>query len=440
MTLADRIKTVCEENKERTAFVSFDGSLTYEELYFRATQKAADLSGEKTPVVFYSQKSVSDFVLIVSCIFAGRPYVPVDSMVPSERYEKVRQLCSKFKCPDNTAYIIFTSGSTGEPKGVPISYDNLSNFVTWINSIPALSEYRNCNVLNMAGFGFDLSVADIFYSLSNGHTLTAFFDDPIDGFGRIFKVFGERKIEVFVSTPSFVKLCLLNRNFNSDNFPDFSCIYFCGELLEKKTVKTLFERFPNIRIINAYGPTEATSAVSYVEIDKDMLGMDILPIGKEGTHATEIEIIDGEIVLKGASVFQGYLDGRSGGHFSIGGKDVYRTGDIGYVQDGYLFCKGRMDSTIKYKGFRIELLDVECNVKAIAGIEDCAVVASKGWEGTVKALKAFVTLKSALREEDIKEALSKKLPPYMIPKRIIFLDALPLSKNGKIDRKELENL
>lgn len=441
MTLADRIRTVCEKNNDRIAYVSEGESISYGELLSLATKQAEKLRREKSPVVFYSNKKVSDFVLIVACIFAGVPYVPIDSAIPLDRYEKVKEMCKTFSCPENTAYIIFTSGSTGVPKGVPISYDNLLNFTDWINAIPALSKYENCNVFNMAGFGFDLSVADIFYSLSNGHTLTAFCGDPIDGFDRIFQIFRESRIEVSVTTPSFMKLCLLNKDFNHENFPDFSCAYFCGELLEKKTVKKLFERFPEIRIINAYGPTEATSAVSYVEIEREMLDMEILPVGREGTHATGIETLNGEIVLSGASVFSGYIDGQKGGHSFEKGKNIYRTGDIGYVSDGYLFCRGRMDSTVKYKGYRIDLCDVEENIKAISEVTEAFVFSVKDGELAVKSLKAYVTVSdSSLTADAIREYLCEKIPPYMIPKTIAILESVPLNKNGKVDRKALENL
>ena len=163
-----------------------------------------------------------------------------------------------------------------------------------------------------------------------------------------------------------------------------------------------------------------------------------MPCGKISSAAAEIVIEDNEIVLKGKSVFEGYLDGTVGGHYNEGKINCYRTGDIGFIKDGKLYCKGRKDSQIKYKGYRIELSDIEANIAAIEGVESCAAVAKRNPEGEVRLIKAFVS--GTASEMLIREKLSEKLPEYMIPKAIKFLESLPMSSNGKIDRKKLESL
>ena len=107
---------------------------------------------------------------------------------------------------NDIAYIIFTSGSTGDPKGVPISYSNLLNFIEWVNTLKPLSEYENINVLNQASFSFDLSVADIYYALSNGHTLVALDKDNQEDYNNIFKIISDNNVNVLVITPTFIKL------------------------------------------------------------------------------------------------------------------------------------------------------------------------------------------------------------------------------------------
>ena len=297
---------------------------------------------------------------------------------------------------------------------------------------------KNINILNQASFSFDLSVADLFYSLCNGHTLLDLNNDISEDYNEIFNLMKE--IDVAVMTPTFMKLCLLNKDFNENNYPNFKCVYFCGEQLEVKTVKKIFEVFPNLKIINAYGPTEATSAVSGIIITKEMTNtMNILPVGEIDNFATDIEIIDDEIVLKGSSVFNGYLGNLIGGYYKENNINCYKTGDLGYIKDGKLFCKGRKDSQVKYKGYRIELNEIEYNINLIKGVKECAVVA-KHDENIVKTIKAFVVVENNIDSNYIRNELIKYIPEYMIPKTIKIIDKLPINSNGKIDRKALSEL
>ena len=279
----------------------------------------------------------------------------------------------------------------------------------------------------------------MFYSLCNGHTLIALESDIQEDYDDIFNLFSD--INVAVMTPTFMKLCLLNKDFNEINYSNFKCVYFCGEQLEVKTVKKLFSAFPNLNVINAYGPTEATSAVSGILITKEMANsLEILPVGEVDTFATNIEIIDEEIVLKGDSVFSGYLGNYIGGYYKENDINCYKTGDIGYIKDGKLYCKGRKDNQIKYKGYRIELNDIEYNINKIHGVNECAVVAKYNDDLVVKSIKAFVVLDSKQGVDYIKEELKKLIPIYMIPKAIKIVDQLPINQNGKVDRKALSEL
>ena len=201
-------------------------------------------------------------------------------------------------------------------------------------------------------------------------------------------------------------------------------------------------RFPCLKLINAYGPTEATSAVSGIVITEAMLQDDRpLPVGDMRTNAVDIVINDGEIVLKGKSVSQGYLGDIDGDFFSEDGRQCYRTGDLGYIYDGMLYCTGRKDSQVKYNGYRIELMDIENNIISIPGVQECAVIAKYTESNTVKTIKAFVTAETKkLNPVYIRNELSKKIPGYMIPRTIEILDRLPVNQNGKIDRKALAEL
>lgn len=232
---------------------------------------------------------------------------------------------------------------------------------------------------------------------------------------------------------------LINPDFNSNNYPNLECIYFCGELLYINTVKKLFNVFPNIKIINAYGPTEATSAVSAINITKDMLNNKILPVGDMNNNACDIEIIDGEIVIKGASVFSGYLGDVIGGFYKEDNINCFKTGDIGYIKDNLLYCGGRLDNQIKYKGYRIELSEIEYYLNTFDKVIDSCCLAVKD-NGIVKGIKAYVQVSKDIDEIKIKEKLKSLLPNYMIPKTIVILNKFPINKNGKIDREALVRL
>jgi D-alanine--poly(phosphoribitol) ligase subunit 1 len=340
-------------------------------------------------------------------------------------------------CENENAYVIFTSGSTGEPKGVPVSYENLDNFIEWITKLSPLNEFEHASVLNHASFSFDLSTAAIYYSLFGGHNLVQV--ENTEDFEKLFSEIKENKVNVIVATPTFLRLCLFNKDFSEENYPFIKCIYFCGEMLQKSLVKEIFKRFPEIKIINAYGPTEAASAVSAIEITEEILAKEeLLPVGKISSAATEITVENGEIVLKGKSVSKGYLSGETGGFYKEDGKNCFKTGDVGFIENGKLYCKGRFDSQIKYKGYRIELSEIEANISSVPGTENCAVIAKRNPEGEVRLIKAFVS--GNVSEEEIRKKLSENLPEYMIPKSIKKLDFIPFNKNGKIDRKELEKL
>ncbi len=456
------IDNIKEIKDNRVAYVINDKSITYSELYKNAQELSKRLSNDSSPVIIYSDKCIEYLVLIVACIMAKRAYVPIGTCTPLNRLKKIIDITNSsllvtdsdikidnikvnsFKDLDsldiktdnhydnNIAYIIFTSGSTGEPKGVPISYSNLNNFIKWISNLYPLNSYKKINVFNQASFSFDLSVADIFYSLCNGHTLYSYNED----FYSFYDMFSN--IDVAVMTPTFMKMCLIDESFNEKNYPLFKCVYFCGELLETKLVKKIYDRFPNLKIINAYGPTEATSAVCGVLIDKKMIDKELLPVGSVTDSATNIVIENDEIVLKGPSVFSGYLGNVTGGYYLENNINCYKTGDIGFIKDDLLYIKGRKDDQIKYKGYRIELNDIEYNINKIDGVKDCAVIAKFDDNKIVKTIKAFVVTDNT--KEYIFSKLSELVPNYMLPKTVVIVDKLPVNSNGKIDRKALSDL
>ena len=468
--MIEKIVEVVKQNPNKVAYRVNNESITYKDLWSCANDYAQLLKKEGTsPVIIYGNKSINVVISILACLISNRTYVPIGLCTPLSRLKQIIDITKSslliteekieiqgikslalaelkqfenIEPKDNRndiVYIIFTSGSTGIPKGVPISKTNLNNFINWISNLKPLKDYNDINVLNQASFSFDLSIADFYYSFCNGHTLVALDSNLPEDYDEVFSTMYE--IDVAVTTPTFMKLCLLNRDFKEENYPNLKCVYFCGELLEEKIVKKLYEVFPNLNIINAYGPTEATSAVSAILITKEMLNTEqLLPVGEVNNFATDIEIIDNEIVLKGNSVFNGYLGNDIGGYYKEDNINCFKTGDIGYIEDGKLYCKGRKDNQVKYKGYRIELNDIEHNINQIDGVIESAVIAKYTDDKIVKTIKDYVVVENNIDSKIIKQELEKSIPSYMIPKTITILEKLPINKNGKIDRKALSEL
>lgn len=433
MTTLDSILAAAEAHPDRTAFRFPDGSLTCGGLVSRACALADRFSAEDGPVVMNGERTVGAAVTILACLMASRPYVPLAPDLPSGRRAAILARLEASPLPRDTAYVIFTSGSTGEPKGVPISRRNLDAFTAILPRW--FGEEDGLTVFGAAPFSFDLSAADFYYALCGGHTLVS--PDRQDPAGAL-SLLGTA--DAAVMTPTYLRLLLPDPAFSPAACPRLRILYLCGETLLPTVAAKVLDRFPGLALLNAYGPTEATSAVSAVRITGEMTASgDPLPVGEIGNTTARIRIADGEIALVGPSVFGGYLGDIRGGCFRENGENGFMTGDLGSVEDGRIYCRGRRDGQIKYKGYRIETGDVEAHLAALPGIRECAVVPKRKADGTVLSLVAFVVPEdgSAPAPAAIRAELSDVLPDYMIPKSVRLLDRLPVTPNGKTDRKAL---
>ena len=353
-------------------------------------------------------------------------------------------------------YVIFTSGSTGLPKGVKITMDNLEGFTQWSRSLGRDLEEEERIFLNQAPLSFDLSVMDIYTGLTSGSTICSIDKELQQDNTEMLDYIKENKVSCWVSTPSFADLAMAAPEFNDRNFPCIKNFFFCGEKLTVSTAKELRRRFPKSRVINTYGPTESTVAVTEVLITDDMLEQKELPIGKT-RPGTKIIIIDengnelpqgkaGEMVIIGDTVSPGYFedDEKTKAVFGVNdkGERIYKTGDKGFCgKDGQLYISGRMDLQIKFHGYRIELGDIEQNLLAMDMIKGACVVPKKR-DGKIQQIAAFLVCEgiegSFADRKMIRNFLKEKLPEYMVPKKLVFVDSIPMTDNGKIDRKKME--
>jgi D-alanine--poly(phosphoribitol) ligase subunit 1 len=297
---------------------------------------------------------------------------------------------------------------------------------------------------------------DLYCSLVTGGTLFSISRDLIENPKRLYHVLATSGVTTWVSTPSFAQMCLVEDKFAAAMLPRVRRFLFCGETLAPQTAAQLVARFPQAQVWNMYGPTEATVATTSIHIDAAILEKySPLPVGRV-MPGTKIFIVDengvevsannrGEIIIAGPNVSPGYVgraDLTSRAFLEYCGQHAYKTGDFGRFRDSLLFFEGRVDEQVKLSGYRIELGDVEANLRALPTVRD-AVVIPVIKSGATQSLTAFVSLATRNETSDFKLAhnlrtqLGERVAAYMLPRKFVFLDAFPMTANGKVDRTAL---
>lgn len=263
MEILDRIDAWGRISPERVAHFSGGHRLTYGELSRRSDALAGHLAqvlpDDRSPVAVFGHKEPEMLIGFLGAVKAGHPYVPLDTSLPAHRVERIVTLAGAqlTLTPDEVAarsefpatsphralrspdpyYILFTSGSTGEPKGVVITLGCLTSFVTWMLDEQALIEQQE-TFLNQAPFSFDLSVMDLYLSLTSGGTLFSITNDAIASPKQLYQSFAASQVTTWVSTPSFAQMCLVERSFSAKMLPWLRRFLFCGETLppDRKSV------------------------------------------------------------------------------------------------------------------------------------------------------------------------------------------------------------
>ena len=454
---------------------------------------------DKSPVVVFGGQEYEMLATFVALTKSGHAYIPIDSHSALERVAAIVEVAkpsliiaiNDFPLADVTApifsaeqvqtafregasyelshpvqgddnyYIIFTSGTTGKPKGVQISHNNLLSFTNWMITDKEFATPARPQMLAQPPYSFDLSVMYWAPTLALGGTLFALPSAVTQDFKQLFETILSLPIAIWTSTPSFADMALLSDDFNSQKLPQLTHFYFDGEELTVKTAQKLRDRFPQARIINAYGPTEATVALSAVAVTDEMLqNCKRLPIGYTKADSPTFVIDEegqkvpngqqGEIIVCGPAVSKGYLNNpekTAEAFFKFEGLPAYHTGDVGSMTDeGLLLYGGRMDFQIKFNGFRIELEDVSQNLNKSKYVESAVAVPRYNKDHKVQNLLAYVILKDGVAEQfereiditkAIKEDLQDIMMSYMMPSKFLYRETLPLTPNGKIDIKGL---
>lgn len=499
--IIQQIDKWAEMTPDRVVYDYLGDTKTYKELKEYSDKVAQYLVGlnlqKKAPILVYGGQTFEMIATFLAIVKAGHSYIPVDSESPKERIMQIMEISQPVACVaiesfplvlkedvpliskqmlegilesepsvfdvkqyqikgDDVFYIIFTSGTTGMPKGVQISVNNLQSFLSWMKSDFGIVAGKT--FLAQAAYSFDLSVMSIYPALTQGGRLAALPKKVTDNFKELFECLPRMELNIWVSTPSFMDICLLDKNFNEEEYPELTHFLFCGEELTKKTAQQLHERFSKASIYNTYGPTEATVAVSQVEVNETILkNYSRLPIGL-AKEDTELIVVDenldvlpnnnaGELLIIGPSVSKGYLNNpekTANAFVQFQGKFAYRTGDLAEINDeGQLLYHGRVDFQVKLHGFRIELEEVDHHLGQVSLIKQATCAPKYDVNHKVSQIVAYVVAKENDYPSDfsltkaIKEELTTLMMPYMIPQKFVYVDSLPLTNNGKVDRKKI---
>ena len=481
--------------------VEFDGHiLTYQQLNERANQLAHYLQQHgAAPDVLVGvclERSIEMLVGILAILKAGSAYVPLDPTYPPARLATMLedahapllltlqdlkatlpQSAAQVVCldadwheiqtfphhnptssvgPDNLVYVIYTSGSTGTPKGAGVYHRGFSNLVNWF--VEEFDFNASDHSLLVTSISFDLTQKNLYAVLSVGgvlHLAPAGLYDPEVIADRI----GSCGITHLNCTPShFYPLVGEGSERSYERLASLRYVYLGGEPIDVGRLwGWLGDGLCGAQIVNTYGPTECSDIATFYRLPKGLLpSSEALPIGSAisnvrvyllDAHQRLVPVgVAGEIYIGGVGVGHGYL-GRSGltAEKFVGdpfseepGARLYRTGDVGrYDAAGKIVYLGRMDHQVKVRGFRIELGEIESVLSAHSGVREAVVLAREDVPGDRRLVAYLVGSDAIANVSSLREHLRERLPYYMVPSAFVVLESLPLSPNGKVDRKAL---
>ena len=484
------------ENPEVTAVVFGAESLTYGELNARANQLAHYLRSQRletgAPVAICIERSIQMAVGFLGILKAGGAYVPLDPSYPKERlafmledtrtsilltrqnllgnlpHHGVNPICldtdggliasqsaenpTNRSKPEDVAYIIYTSGSTGQPKGVAVPHRAVNRLVFKTNYIELDSTDRIAQVSNIS---FDAATFEIWGALLKGGQLRGITTDVALSPKEFAGELREQGITaMFLTSALFSHLAF---EFPGA-FSNLRTLIAGGEALDPKAVRAVLKDCPALRLVNGYGPTENTTFTCCALLRDVPENAASVPIGRPISN-TQVYILDeyrnpvpvgvaGELYTGGDGLARGYWNRPElnaekfvlhqftpDGHCQY----LYRTGDIArYLPDGNIEFLGRKDGQIKIRGFRVELGEIESALSKCHGVKECVVISTGERAGETRLIAYFTPSgKRPPKAGQFRTFLEERLPEYMVPSAFVQMDALPLTQNGKVDRRAL---
>ncbi len=482
----------------QVAIICEDKQLTYRELNSRANQLAHYLVklgvGPEVPVGLCLDRSVELIVAMLGILKAGGAFVPLDPSVPPSRHQMIledagaRLLVSSSglttglsepledvvyldtsadliakESPDNhltavaaenLVYVIFTSGSTGRPKGVAVEHRQLLNY---INAIwEALALEPGSSFATVSTIAADLGNTAVFPSLCKGGTLHLIAEERATDPDRLAAYFNQHFIDCLKIVPTH--LTALLAALPTDSLLPRQRLVLGGEACPWSLVEQLGSLAPACVVLNHYGPTEATvgAITNRLDAEDSERSSFTVPLGHPLPNMQAYILdqqlrpapigVSGELHLGGAGLARCYINRPAAtaekfipSPFSSTGERLYRTGDLArYLRDGRIEFLGRADDQVKIHGYRIELREIEIALLGYEGLAECVVLARQDQAGDNRLVAYVVTRnRTQINSAELRAFLKSRLPEYMVPSVFVFLDRLPLTANGKVDRQAL---
>lgn len=452
-----------------------NGSYTYMELDKISDSVASMLTeqgiGKHDRVAVMAYRRKETIANIIGVLKAGAAYVPIDPENPEKRqqeiisdsncrtvlsYENTVLASENYNTSNNihtdvndTAYIIYTSGSTGKPKGVVITHAAASNTIQDINErFNITSEDR---IIGLSSMCFDLSVYDIFGSLSAGAQLIMV--PNIHDIHAIKELTDKEEITIWNSVPAIMQMYVdeISSSNNESAGNSLKLIMMSGDYIPTQLPDKIKNLIPKTKIISLGGATEASIWSIYYPINSVSPEWKTIPYGYPMYNQKFYVIgfnnqicppeVEGELCIGGKGLASGYYNDNEKtsksfiDHPELG--RIYKTGDYGILRkEGYIEFMGRKDNQVKVLGHRIELGEISNAVCKATGVKDSAVVIRKN--ANAPQVVAFIVSESAIDTKYLKEEIKQYVPAYMVPSVFVQLDSIPITANGKVDRKTLE--
>jgi len=375
-------------------------------------------------------------------------FLQLKKIIKSNKYQASEIDLIKHRKKNTTPYIIFTSGSSGIQKGVQISSDGYLDYISWTKN--NFKKYKSLSPLIItAEMTFDITMGDIAYALANNTSIV--ISSSAKNFFEHLHLIKKYKVEIFYSVPSTINL-ILNYSEIKNEIKTIKLFMSGGDVFNINMVQKIIKNNPKSVFYNVYGPTECTINVTSLRMDNlyKQNKLKNISIGKVFKHLNYKLVNDvngkfienkktGELIISGNQVMKDYVNNENTEKdyfIYINNKKYYRTGDLVTKKKNLLYLKGRVDDLVKIRGYRINPLEVDnmlFNTKKI--INSKTLVDNKK-----NILITFVQLNKTSSINQVNKLISKKLPGYMIPSKIITLKKFPLGKSGKIDKKKLMKL
>ncbi|MDM5301989.1 non-ribosomal peptide synthase/polyketide synthase [Bacillus subtilis] len=477
-----------QRTPDQAAVIDRDRQLTYGELNKRANQLARTLRAKGVqadhPVAVISRNSIESVVGILAVLKSGGAYVPIDPEYPQDRirymlddsqagivlmqrdvreqlayegdtillddessYHQDDSDLAPISDASHLAYVIYTSGSTGRPKGVLIEHRGLTNYIWWAKEVYVKGEKTNFPLYS--SISFDLTVTSIFTPLVTGNTIIVY--DGEDKTALLASIVQDPRVDIIKLTPAHLQVL---KEMNIADKTAVRRLIVGGENLSTRLAKSIHEQFEGkIEICNEYGPTETVVGCMIYRYDAVKDRRESVPIGTAAANMS-IYVLDenmkpapigvpGEIYISGAGVARGYLNRPEltaekfvDDPFASEAK-IYKTGDLAkWLADGNIEYAGRIDEQVKIRGYRIELGEIEAALLQEEAIKKAVVTAREDVHG-FKQLCAYYVSGGQITGSRLRKQLSHCLASYMIPAYFIELDEMPLTSNGKINKKAL---